>query len=208
MAQFMAWIALGLLVSTWKVRLPGMMATISVGFVVTLFAITELPFFQTIVITAVIGTAQALWKPEQRPSAMKTIFSVSSLILSTALVFWVVRSTLLPAEILKSLPVLLTIATALLYLLNSLMISAAICLSARKPLSATWQECYFWSFPYYLAGSAASGMMVVTSRTAGWVPSLLVLPLMGMLYVSYRQHVGKAVARNAASPVLAAKLAA
>lgn len=38
--------------------------------------------------------------------------------------------------------------------------------------------------------------MTATSRTANWPPSLLVLPLMGLLFVSYRLQLGQAVARN------------
>jgi hypothetical protein len=31
--------------------------------------------------------------------------------------------------------------------------------------------------------------MIETCRMAGWQPSLLVLPVMGLVYISYRLHV-------------------
>jgi hypothetical protein len=55
-----------------------------------------------------------------------------------------------------------------------------------KSLFAVWQQCYLWSFPYYLAGAAIAGLAVSTSRSAGWVMSLLILPVMYLVYVFYR----------------------
>ena len=69
-------------------------------------------------------------------------------------------------------------------------------LLARKPLSGVWQICNFWSLPYYLVGAAAAGIMTATSRTADWPPSLLVLPLVALLFLSYRMRLSHAVARN------------
>jgi hypothetical protein len=70
----------------------------------------------------------------------------------------------------------------------------------QKSLSSVWQICYFWSLPYYLVGAAAAGVMTAMSRTADWTPSLLVLPLMGLLFLSYRIQIGQAVARNEPTP--------
>ena len=60
----------------------------------------------------------------------------------------------------------------------------------------------FLGFPYYVAGACATGLMVTTSRSAGWLPAMLILPLMAMVYQSYRLHVGNAVARSLAAASL------
>jgi diguanylate cyclase (GGDEF)-like protein/putative nucleotidyltransferase with HDIG domain len=54
-----------------------------------------------------------------------------------------------------------------------------------------WSECYFWSFPYYLVGAAAVGLVGIVNRTAGWETSLLVLPLIYWVYRSYRLYLGR-----------------
>ncbi|PYT29238.1 MAG: hypothetical protein DMG58_16625, partial [Acidobacteria bacterium] len=46
--------------------------------------------------------------------------------------------------------------------------------------------CYLWSFPYYLVGSVIAGLVTVSSRAVGWQASLLVLPLMYLVYLFYR----------------------
>ena len=87
-----------------------------------------------------------------------------------------------------ALPAFLVIATALLFGSNNALVAAVMCLSEGKPMNDMWQQCYFWSFPYYLVGAAASGLMIATARTAGWPFSFLVLPILTMIYVSYRLH--------------------
>jgi hypothetical protein len=55
-------------------------------------------------------------------------------------------------------------------------------------LRKLWRDCYFWSFPYYLVGSAIAGLVTVSSRAIGWHGSLLVLPLMYLVYTFYRLY--------------------
>jgi hypothetical protein len=62
-----------------------------------------------------------------------------------------------------------------------------------KPLASVWQRCYFWSFPYYLVGAAAAGIM---TATVAWAPSLLVLPLVGLVFVCYRMQLSQAVSEG------------
>jgi hypothetical protein len=42
--------------------------------------------------------------------------------------------------------------------------------------------------------------MTATNRAADWPPSLLVLPLMGLVYVSYRMQIRQAVDRCVQAP--------
>jgi hypothetical protein len=51
-----------------------------------------------------------------------------------------------------------------------------------------WRQCYLWSFPYYLAGSVVAAAITFSSRTAGWKPSLLMLPVMYLIYSYYRLY--------------------
>jgi hypothetical protein len=88
-----------------------------------------------------------------------------------------------------ALPTFLLIATGLLYASNTVLVTGVLCLAERKPMRDMWQLCYFWSFPYYLVGAAASGLMIATARGLGWPFTFLVLPLLIMVYVSYRLHV-------------------
>lgn len=196
MARLAGYLGFALVASTWKVRLPGMMGTISVGFVPLLAAMAELPFSQLMMMSIGLAAAQTLWKPKRHATPVQLFFNMACQLLSAGLAHWISRSVL-PHTWASSLPAMLVISTALLYGANTVMVATILCLADNRPLAAIWQRCYFWTFPYYLVGAAASGIMIVTSRTAGWPVSLLILPMMGLVYVSYRMHVYKAVEQPA-----------
>ena len=100
-----------------------------------------------------------------------------------------------------SVAFVLFVATAVLYCGNTIIVSAAVWLAESLPMNEVWQRCCFWSFPYYAVGAVFAGLMVMTSAKAGWPASFLMLPLMALVYVSYRIHVGKLGKAAPATPV-------
>ena len=191
-ARFIGYLLVTLLASMCKVRLPRMTSTISLNFVLILAAIAQLHLSEVIVISGAAAVMQCLWEPQRPPAPVQVFFSLATLIVSATLSFVVCRLALAPA-LGDSLSPLLVLATGILYVSNVVMVAAVLCLVEGKPLYRIWQNCCFWSFPYYLVGAAFAGLMITTSRLAGWQTSFLVLPLMALVYVSYRLHVTKAV---------------
>ncbi|WP_410967328.1 hypothetical protein, partial [Salmonella sp. SAL4436] len=60
-----------------------------------------------------------------------------------------------------------------------------------KGVRVVWRECYFWSFPYYLAGAAIAGLMSLANRYVGWQTALLVIPVVYLIYRSYGLYLGR-----------------
>jgi len=85
----------------------------------------------------------------------------------------------------------LLVAALVFFLANTLPISVIIALTENKSSGKVWSECYFWSFPYYLVGAAAVGLVGIINQRAGWQTSLLVLPLIYWVYRSYRLYLGR-----------------
>jgi hypothetical protein len=189
--RFAGYLAVVVLASTLKVRLPGMTGTIAVNFVVLLAAILALSLSELTVIAATAALVQSLWKTRRRAPAFRVFFNVATLVLSAGLTYGLCRHLLAPA-LADSLPLLLVAATAFLYLSNTAVVAMAWYLAEGRELRDIWQRCCFWSFPYYLVGAAFAAVMVLTSRSTGWQQSFLVLPLMLLVYFSYRLHVDKA----------------
>ena len=188
--RFVAYLLVAILASCCKISLPGMTSTVSLGFVPVLVNIIELPFSEAILISALVPLAQCLWRTKRRPQVIQVAFSASALVVSTAFAFFMAR-TAPDLWTGVNLPVTIAIATVALYGMNTALVASAIALVERRPLSSLWQRCYFYSFPYYFVGAAAAALMIITARQSGWAPSLLVLPVMGLVYVSYRLHVNR-----------------
>ena len=94
-------------------------------------------------------------------------------------------------ELATNKPILLIAAALVFFLANTLPVSLVIALTENKTSRKVWSECYFWSFPYYLVGAAAVGLVGIVNRRAGWQTSLLVLPLIYWVYRSYRLYLGR-----------------
>ncbi|MDQ6707326.1 MAG: hypothetical protein M3Z85_15280, partial [Acidobacteriota bacterium] len=188
--RFVAYLLVSIVASCCKISLPGMTSTVSLGFVPALVNIIELPFSEAILISALVPLVQCLWKTKHRPQFIQVAFSASALVISTAFAFFMAR---IAPDLWTgvNLPVTLAIATVGLYGMNTVLVASAIGLVERRPLSSLWQRCYFYSFPYYFVGAAAAALMILTARESGWAPSLLVFPVMGLVYVSYRLHVNQ-----------------
>jgi len=188
--RFAGYLVLALAASTQKVRLPGMRGTISPNFVLLLVAIAELSLSEALFMSALAGMLQCAWRPKRPATLTRTLFNGGCLSFSVAVAFALCRVVLV-SWLSQSLVGSLVLATVVLYTCNTLLVAAVLCLVEHKPLGNIWQICYFWSCPYYLVGSSVSGLMIATCRAAGWQASLLVLPVMGLIYVSYRTHVAQ-----------------
>lgn len=188
--RFVCFLALACIASTFKLRLPGVRITISVGFVMLLVAVAELSLPETVFLSAIAAMVQCVWRPKKNPTVTRTLFNGACMSMSTAAAYLVCRIALAP-WLSSSLTGLLVIATLVLYTVNTLIVTTVLCLVENKPLRNLWQSFYFWSCPYYLVATAAAGLMIGTAHVAGWQPSLFVLPMMGLVHYSYRLHVSR-----------------
>jgi hypothetical protein len=194
--RFIVYLVMGVVASTLKIRLPRMRGTITPAFVLLLVAIAELSFSETVVMAVVVGLVQVLWRPARRPMLVQVLFNPACVALSAALAWSLCQ--IAPAWINHSVVGILLISTLVLYGSNTMLVAAMLALVDRKPLTGVWQRCSFWSFPYYIVGAAVAGLMTATSLAGDWPPSLLILPLMALVYVSYRVQLDQA---SAAEPV-------
>lgn len=193
--RFVIYLALAVLASTLKIALPLMRGTLTPAFVLVLVAIADLGLAETAVIAAATGVVQVLWRSARRPMLAQVLFNPACVALSAALAYFTTRIGLAP-WLSHSVVGVLVASTLVLYSANTVMTAAVLALVDGKPLGSVWQLCYFWSLPYYLVGAAAAGIMTATSRTADWPAALLVLPLMGLVYVSYRVQLRQAIDRS------------
>ena len=180
----LAWLS-----STLKVRLPGITGTISVNFLFILIAIGMFSFAETVLLASAACIVQCLWRTRSRPSLVQVSFNVAALAISSGAAYRL--SHLLAGTERAHSAVLLTVAATFYFTADTMLVSGVLALIQDKSLFAVWQQCYLWSFPYYLVGAAIAGLTIETNRALGWEMSLLILPVMYLVYVFYRICVGR-----------------
>jgi hypothetical protein len=183
-SAYLVYCLLAWLSSTLKVRLPGITSTISVNFLFILIAIAVFTFSETVLLASVACFVQCLWQPRSRPRVVQVSFNVATLAISSGTSYRL--SHLFAGSAAAHPAVLLSVAAAFYFTADTMLISGVLSLVQGKSLFSVWEQCYLWSFPYYLAGAAIAGLVVSTTRAAGWFTSLYILPLMCLVYVFYR----------------------
>jgi diguanylate cyclase (GGDEF)-like protein/putative nucleotidyltransferase with HDIG domain len=188
--RFLCYLAVAILASGLKVQLPGIDGTMSVNFLFILLGVMELSLPETLLIGCTASLVQSVWQTRKRLDPVKVLFNVAGMMANASALTYISYHWL-AGRFGSSKPILLMIAALVFFFANTLPISMVIALTEGKSSRKVWSECYFWSFPYYLVGAAAVGLVGIVNRTAGWETSLLVLPLIYWVYRSYRLYLGR-----------------
>jgi diguanylate cyclase (GGDEF)-like protein/putative nucleotidyltransferase with HDIG domain len=189
LARFLCYLGVAILASGLKVQLPGIDGTMSVNFLFILLGVVELSLPETLLIGCSATLVQSLWQARKKIDPIKVIFNVLGMMANASALcyesyhYFDRRTT--------AGPVILMVAALVFFLANTLPISVVISFTEHKSVRKIWSECYFWSFPYYMVGAAAVGLVSVINKRAGWQTSLLVLPLIYWVYRSYRLYLAR-----------------
>src|ERR1700730_5502675 len=187
-AEFICYLGIAILASRLKVTLPGITGTLSVSFLFILVGILELSFSETLILGAVSMLAQCLYP--DRPKAIQVTFNICAGSVSTALAYAVYHDPV-SNLLIDNHPLLLLVAASTYFIANAGSIAAVISLTERRALRKILVDCYFWSFPYYLVGAGVAGAIAWFNHTFNWETSLLLVPVVYLIYRSYRLYLGK-----------------
>lgn len=188
--EFAWYLACAVVSSKLKVTLPGMTGTLSVNFVFILIAITELDLAATVAIACASGVAQAIVTAKARPQPVQLAFTLTSMAGSSTLAHLVYHSALVHRQV-SSVPVLLCLSALVYFLANTWSVGGIVALTERKPFWRLWMDRLFWTVPNYLAGAAIAALHHGLVRHFGWQNSLLVLPVVYLIYRSYRLYLDR-----------------
>jgi putative nucleotidyltransferase with HDIG domain len=188
--KFACYLIAAVLASSFKVIVPGVEGTLSVNFLFTLLGILELGLPQTLLIVLASTLGQAFLRRKQQVKLVQLVFNWSQLAVSSAVAYG--AYTLVAGRVLhRPGPLALVVAAITYFACNTAAMSTIIGLTEEKPISNIWNESYLWSFPYYMVGAAAAGLIHFLNAQIGWQSSLLVLPPIYLMYRSYRLYLGK-----------------
>jgi diguanylate cyclase (GGDEF)-like protein/putative nucleotidyltransferase with HDIG domain len=186
--KFLCYLIIALAASRLKVNLPGISGTMSVNFLFLLLGVLELSLAETMAMGCAAVVVQCL--DRDFPAPIQVAFNVCSTALAIAVTFSSYRF-FLSHRILSNSSLALFLAACVYFVSNTLPVATVICLTERSSLRKIWAECYFWSFPYYLVGAGVVGMIAWLHGFTDWQTSLLTLPVVYLIYRSYRLYLGK-----------------
>jgi diguanylate cyclase (GGDEF)-like protein/putative nucleotidyltransferase with HDIG domain len=188
--RFACFFGVALAASLFKVRLPGIEATMSANFLFILVGILDLSYPETLLMGCFGGLVQSIWQSKPRPRLIQLLFNFANLSISITAANLVFHSKS-AAQIGLAWPLLLVAASTTYFAINTMSVSGIIALAERRNPLLVWKECYLWSFPYYLLGAMIAGGVSLINRSFGWQFAILVLPLVYWMYRSYRVYLDR-----------------
>jgi diguanylate cyclase (GGDEF)-like protein/putative nucleotidyltransferase with HDIG domain len=180
---FLGYLAVATAAGCLRIRIPTFSGSLSLHFFFVLICITRLSLPETMLIACAGALFQCLLylKPPIRWSAVGQDVAVAAA--ATTLAYAAYHSLGGPPG--RS-PLQLVLAATVFFLANSIPAAAVTALTERRRFGQLWREYYFWTFPHYVAGGGAAGLLGLLNEKTGWETALLILPLTYWMYHSYR----------------------
>src|SRR5579864_8458322 len=189
--KFVCYLIVAVLVSSLKVTLPGIDATLSVNFLFTLLGILELGLPETLLIVLACTLGQAfLGTRKQQVKLVHFVFNWSQLTFSSAVAYGAYKFVVIHVLHAPG-PLALLVAAVMQFACNTAAMSTIIGLTEDKRIAKVWAENHLWLIPYYMVGAATTGLVHFLNAHIGWQSSLLVLPPIYLMYRSYRLYLGR-----------------
>ena len=185
--QYLCLLAVALPASTLKVFLPGVTGTISVSYVFVLLGMLDFGYPETVLLACLAMLVQCWWHTRQHPKMLRVSFNLASTAIAVSLGFGAYHAMAALGQVLVSVAA----ATTAYFLASTILIAGVVALTESKNLPRVWRECYVWSFPYYLAGGAFAVLISICNHSFGWETAVLALPVVYVVFRSYRLYLGR-----------------
>jgi hypothetical protein len=187
LARFAGYIVLAAIVSTCKVKLPGLTSTVSPGFAVLLASVVELSWAETLLLAVVSGLVQSLWRPKRRPMPIQIAFNVATLVISATVAFQLAHQ-LVADNVAHAAAARVAVATVAIFAANTLLVAVLMgLLEGGNGSFASWRRIHLWTFPHYLVGAVVTTGVFVVSAAAGLPAVWLVLPALYLQFAYQRE---------------------
>lgn len=184
--QFFAYLALGMLSSTWRVKVPGIPVNVSPVFAFILIGIANYSLGEALIIGCGSTLVQCMWKPPEKRSARKITFNISTVAIGVVAAYN--PSHFVLSQGLNYAPRMLTLAALIFFGVNTGLVSGMIALVEQEAFRAIWRNLTHYLLWYYVAGGILATLIIVANRLGGWQAGLFITPFLYLIYQYYREY--------------------
>ena len=187
LTPFVALLTLSVVASRLRVPMPGVTGTMSMNLPFILVAVAVVDTPEALLVGCISTVVQSLPQSGRKINSIRILFNFSNMALAVSATRLLYTSEAL-ASTLKSHPLLLAVAAAGFFAVNSIPVAMIIALTEEKNAMRAWAAMFQLSYPYFLASAAIAGLVLTTSGQPGWQVLVLLLPIMLGVFYSYRRY--------------------
>lgn len=190
--RFSAYLLLTVIASFWKIYLPGIRGTMSANFLLVLIAALQLSESETLAIALSGALTQSLFKSKSKgwERLLQCAFNLASVAIAIriTMVFQAIAVPVFPG---LAFSLRLVMTAVMYFIFNTLPVSAIASLTEERSLMTTWKTCFFWSFPFYILGAMAAGVVGKAAEITDWQTAILIVPFAYLMFRSYELYLGR-----------------
>ena len=185
--QTLVLFAIATAASRMKIQLPGLTGNMSVNLPFLLIAVAQLSLAEALVVTCASALAQSFSKDWSVPKMEQVLFNLSTMSFASALAWKVLHTAALAQGGLPT-TLLLPLATATLFLGQTVPVSIILSLTGGGPMLPAWISIAKLTFPYFVLSAGVASISMSASNHVGWQIPLLTLPVMFGVFHSYQTY--------------------
>jgi hypothetical protein len=177
--------------SRMKVKLPGINGNMSVNLPFLVTAAVNLSAVEAVVVTCVSTVVQCWPRKNAKLNPQQMAFNLSMMTFASCLASLMFHADWLRGMQWSSSTLGLALATATLFLGQTVPVAAIVAMSEGKASGQIWWSLAHLSFPYYVVSAGVTTMVQAVSSHMGWGLVLAVFLVMCGIHRSYRLYFGR-----------------
>ena len=173
-----------------KIRLPGLLVTLSMNYVVIIAALLSMNLAAGMIVGFTSAIGQCCIYASRKPRWFQIVFSAAGMALPILAADEALHSHLL------SLPdptgcLGLMGASLAYFFMNTIIVAGIVSFTTGRKLIPTWRESYLWTSPQYLVGGGIAGALHFLQARMGWPALIMGVPALYLVYRSYSIYLGR-----------------
>jgi putative nucleotidyltransferase with HDIG domain len=187
--------ALTLLSGSFTIKIPGLLARLSVSDAFVFSSVLLFGPSVATVIVAIDSLVATLWMRPEHRSLLRSLFNVGTVALaiwtSSHTFFWLANAT--PGEPLNLSGLVgpLFVLAAFYFLINSWLVAFALGFERNTDVLALWWKNFPWFSLNYFGGVSVAALLVSQTRSIDLTAVGIILPLLAISYLTYRTSLGR-----------------
>src|SRR5690242_18217963 len=186
-SEFLLLLIISVAASRLRVKLPGLTGTMSMNLPFILIAVAQMNTMEALGVGCLSTMAQCLPRAGKKINWVQIVFNAASMALTVEATRLIYASAQLNS-IISSHALLLSLAAAGFLVVNTVPVSIIIALTESKNVLQAWAAMFQLSYPFFLASAGIAGVALTASARFGWQVPLVVLPVMLLMFYSYRRY--------------------
>ena len=188
--QLVLLLAAAALSSRLKVKLPGMMSSMSGNLPVILLGVTQLGLFASLLVAVTAAIAQS-YSGGNKTKPIQFIFNACTLLNAAGFAYLAYHSRIFGAHA-SAHTMSLVLAAVIYFLANTAPVASIIGLTEGGNPFALWHKVFLWSFPNYVIGAGLTAIVSAFSTVSGLATMAALMAVLFAVYQSYKMYVGRA----------------